>query len=98
MKQCIFPFIVNGQFWESKCVEERAIREGRIIIPVATELDGTKAKVYDIQNSMATLKKVVFQLVEAGQQKDNYVARWFSCFWLVDDKVVLKEGRLYLKE
>ena len=96
-EQRIFPFMVNGQFWREIEVDDKILKYGRMVVPVRTETDSA---LYDVSdpNPTAIVKHVVFQLAELGESKNNYVARWFHGFWVVDDSLYLKDEKLYLKQ
>jgi len=92
-----FPFFVNGQYWKKICVSEDSIRQGRTPYHVTTKLDYHILPEDAMPSIMATMKNVVFQLVECAQLYNSMIAHWNQGFWLCDDNVYLEDGNLYLK-
>jgi len=95
-KQRIFPFIVNGKFWKELEVNEKAIREGHIVVTALTSnndfyFSGVMPEI------TVKMRHVVFQLAEVTETINPYKANWFSGFWIVDDKLYIEDENLYTK-
>ena len=112
-EQRIFPFFVNGEFWKTMEVSEDEIKRGEKIYHVTKRFRISKeSRVYPTTDLIA--KKVIFSLTEVREYypdnfplpKDcigrmlfrNYMARWFSGFWLVDKDIEIEDNRLFLRE
>lgn len=111
--QRIFPFFVNGQFWQEIEVTEEDLRRGIKFYCVTTRPCFAERSTPDM---MATMKKVMFQLaevienypenkptteqergVESFKSFRNHMATWFTGFWVVDKDLYFDRQRLYLK-
>lgn len=93
--QRIFPFLVNGQFWRKRAVDEKLICKGEVYIPIMKNLIGYNPGI--LPDAHCDITRLRFKLVESAQLKNGYIAHWFECFWVVDDNVYLENGRIYMK-
>jgi len=109
-QQRIFPFFVNGQFWMEREVTEDDKWRGYISYYVASRLEAYNNPNNVFPSKTIKTKCIRFQLVEIqeyypdnisdGSYKNfkNYMARWFTGFWVVDENIEICNGNLYFKE